>query len=493
MLLEKPALVGGSPAPSIKPPQPADSEHVLPINLATALCLSQARPLVIASAQASVEKAAAQLAGANVLWLPDVHFGVGYSHRDGANQETQGEIDSASYGSYIVGGGVTMQLGVTDAIFRPLAARQELCARQSDLQAAHNDALLNVAQCYFGVLEARGRLAGILDSTARGQELSRQVEALAKSLVPEMEVDRVRVLLADLNQQAATTHAAWRIASARLTRALRLNPGAVVVPQEPSYLQVTLISPQYTVDDLIPCGLMNRPELASQRAVVQATLELLRQERIRPLLPSMVLQGSGPDASITGGVFGGGQGDDLSTSRGQANVNAGLVWTLKNLGAGNRSIVRGRAADEQKALIELMNVQDQIAEEVVQAHAQAEGARAAIPEAERAVREATLAFTGTLDALAQVRGVGSLLQPVSRPQEGVAALQQLNQAYERYFTSISKYNQAQFQLYHAIGYASRILACQQQLGEVQSIDTSRPPAMAPASWNANRQTDSERR
>ena len=105
-------------------------DRPLPINLATALCLSQARPLIIASAQASVEKAAAQLQGAQALWLPDLHFGADYSHHDGANQGTDGNVEFASFGSFYAGGGATLDFGVTDAIFHPLAARQELFARQ---------------------------------------------------------------------------------------------------------------------------------------------------------------------------------------------------------------------------------------------------------------------------------------------------------------------------------------------------------------------------
>ena len=142
------------------------------------------------------------------------------------------------------GGGATLSFAVTDAIFRPLAARQELAARQSDLQAARNDALLQVATAYFDVQQARGRLAGTLDAVDRAEGLVKRTAGLARGLVPGIEVDRARALLFDLQQQVAAARADWRIASARLTRVLRLNPGAVVVPLEPPHLQVTFISPQ---------------------------------------------------------------------------------------------------------------------------------------------------------------------------------------------------------------------------------------------------------
>ena len=267
------------------------------------------------------------------------------------------------------GGGATLDFGVTDALFRPLAARQELLARQQDVQAACNDALLTVATSYYDVQEARGRLAGHLDSAAKAEELVRRIESLAAGIVPAMEVDRARATLADLNQQAISSRTAWRVASARLTRTLRLTPGSVVIPLEPPHLRLTLVSSECALDDLVRCGLMNRPELASQRALVQATLELLRQEQLRPLLPSVVLCGSGPDGALTGGVFGGGTNGSLNTWGGQSEFDVGLVWTLRNLGLGNRALVRRREADRQKALIELFDLQDRVADEVVRAQA----------------------------------------------------------------------------------------------------------------------------
>ncbi len=198
-----------------------------------------------------------------------------------------------------------------------------------------------------------------------------------------------------------------------------------------------------------------------------------------------MLTGNGPDGSTMGGVFGGGRGGNFSTSSGQSDVSAGLVWTLQNMGAGNRARVRERSADQERASIELANLQDRVADEVVQAYTSTEAARGEIAAAEIAVREARITLDGTMKGLSEVRGAGNLLQPVSRPQEGVAALQQLNQAYAQYFVAVNKYNKAQFQLYHAIGYPSRIMAWQQPPSEVPA-PTERLPEPAPVSQNAAR-------
>jgi len=463
----------------------AASDHPLPINLATALYLSNARPLIVAFAQNSVELAAAQLQRANVLWLPNFNAGINYYHHEGGDQTTQGQIITDTKSYFAAGAGLTLDLGITDAIFRPLAARQELSSREFDVQAARNDALAMVATAYFDVQEARGRLGGNLDAQAKAEELEKQVRGLAGGAaggaVPQIEIDRVLALRYDLEQEAAASRGAWQTNSARLNRSLRLNPGAVVVPVEPPHLQVTLIPPRRPVDDLIPVGLLNRPELASQKALVQATLERLRQERLRPLLPSLVLQGGGPGGAFNGAAFQGGPNGEPVQGYGRFDGEVGLIWTLDNLGAGNRAAVRERAAQQQRALLDLFNTEDRVAEEVVQANAQLETAAMRVGKAEAAVREANVTFAGTRIGLRNPNpiGAGGVLLLVNRPQEAVAALQQLNRAYDLYFTAVNDYNRAQFQLYRALGYPARIAICDRPVGQIQNVDTSRPPSMSP--------------
>ena len=55
----------------LKPAPFAPDDMRFPINLATALRLSDARPLIVAAAQASVWVAEAELTQAKVLWIPD--------------------------------------------------------------------------------------------------------------------------------------------------------------------------------------------------------------------------------------------------------------------------------------------------------------------------------------------------------------------------------------------------------------------------------------
>jgi outer membrane protein TolC len=460
--------------------KPADTDRPLPINLATALRLADARPLIIEAARAAVETEYGLYQQARVLWLPSVYLGADYQRHDGGEENLlTGQLIVGARNQFLAGGGAQAVFALTDAIYAPLAERQLVRARNIDVQTAKNDSLLAVASAYFDVQQARGNLAGTLDSVARARELARRVAALGRGLAPAIEVERVNTLLADLEQQAASFRQDWRTSSANLTRNLRLDPAAVVVPLEPPHLQVTLIPPKETVDALIPVGLTNRPELASQQAVVQATLLRLRQERLRPLLPSLVLQSNAsPTAFLGAGAYGTGQ-NSLNHWSGRSDWDAEVIWQFKNLGFGNRGLVTQRRGEQWQAQVELFRIQDMVAAEVVQRHAQVEAAAVRVARAEAEVKAALASYQGNVRGLSETVRAGELLQLVNRPQEVVAALQQLQQAYLNYYTSANDYNRAQFQLFRALGYPAQGLACSDSLGGVVPVDPSRPPQMAP--------------
>ncbi len=298
-----------------------------------------------------------------------------------------------------------------------------------------------------------------------------------------IEINRAQTTLASLEQSYAAAQGSWGAASAELTRVLRLDPTAMVLPMEPPHLQVTLIPSDRTVDELIPVGLLTRPELASQKALVQAALVRLRQEKLRPLLPSVVLYGNpvptAPGGYLMGGAFWSSNNGQSAPTVGRNDINLQLLWTLQNMGFGNRALIRERRAEQEQQLIEMFRAQDNVAAEIARIHAELEAAAARIPEAEFGVQQAQISFAGNLKGLGQTTRFGDLLTLVNRPQEVVAALQQLATSYDNYFTAINDFNRAQFRLYHALGYPADILAYRQPLGEIQPIDTSRPQPLPP--------------
>jgi outer membrane protein TolC len=476
-ILTGPEMTEPTMQPQLEPAQLAATDLPLPINLATALRLSDARPLVVAAAQARIQIAAAEFQKARVLWLPSANGGSAYITHAGGSQSDTGTLVNANKDFLYAGGSLRLELATTDAIFEPLAARQVLRARDSGLQTARNDALLATADAYFDVQQARGSYAAMTDAVKKGIQLVNHVEHLSRGLTPRDEIYRARTLLAELEQAAALQQQQWRVASADLTRILRLNPETVVLPLEPDHMQISLISQTASLDELIPVGLRNRPELASHRAEVDATLARLKQERMRPLIPSVLVTGNGtPEFFIQGGVFGTG-GNSLDQWSGRSDVALQVIWQAENLGFGNVALIRKRRGQVQLSMVELFQVQDRVAAEVTQAKAELESAAFRAVQAERGLKESLATYKGNLRGLGQTTRFSDLLVLVNRPQEVVAALAQLQQAYMNYFESIADYNRAQFRLYYSLGFPSQILACQTPPGVVEPVDTSRPGYM----------------
>jgi outer membrane protein TolC len=461
------------------PLEPTDVRF--PINLATALRLSDARPLIVAAAQASVWVAEAQLTRAKVLWVPQLNIGADYIRHDGGGPDFNKGIMTAPSVNFFYGGGALWEIvALTDVFFEPLVKRQVLNSRQWDIQAAKNDALLLTADAYFRVHQYRGMYAGALYVVRRGRDLVERIASLSQELVPIVEVDRARNLLADLEQQSVSHRQAWRVESAKLTRVLRLDPRAVVVPLEHDHLQITLIDPARPLPELHVIALANRPELASHQALVQAAVARIRRERGRIVLPNVLINGfQTPDEMIQGGIFGLGTNNKLNQWVGRDDVSLQLLWELEGLGIGNLARIKEQRGEQSKAIIEFLNAQDMVAAEVTQAQADLQSAAARVTQADRALRASIATFNGSFEGLQHTTRFGDVLVLINRPQEVVFALQQMKSAFDAYFTTVAEYNRAEFELFHALGYPANEITCLRPPGTIEPVDTTRPDYLPP--------------
>src|SRR5260370_20305495 len=88
------------------------------------------------------------------------------------------------------------------------------------------------------------------------------------------------------------------------------------------------------------------------------------------LIPSLVLQANAaPEERLGAGAFSTGV-NSLNHWSGRSDWDAEVVWELRNLGFGNRGLVTQRRGEQRQALVELFRIQDFVAAEVAQAHAQ---------------------------------------------------------------------------------------------------------------------------
>jgi outer membrane protein TolC len=519
--LEKPAPAGGEVL-DLKPPPLQPGDLRLPINLATALRLADARPVIVATAQASAWMSEADLQKAKVLWVPSLNMGAAYVRHDGFGPDFNrgvnvptglnalGQNSPGSFGRplnnniniFMGGGGLTftpsfpnyfyqpvpagpllpspqMQF-LTDIFFEPLRARQDLNAKRWDIQGAKNDALLMTAQAYFNVHKYRGQYAVAIDAVQRGRKLVREIADLSRDLVQAVEIDRARNLLADLEQNAVSARENWRIASAALTQVLRLDPRAVVEPLEQDHLQITLIEPSRSLDDLIPIGLTNRPELAKHQALVQATLVAIRREKLRPLLPSLLFNGfTTPYELMQATAYGEGSGGKMNLWSFRNDITPQVLWMAENMGLGNLADIKEQRGAASAAIVRLFQIQDSVAGDVTRAQADVQSAAARVVQSEREVRGALVNYNGNVEGLRQTKRFGNVLIQIFRPQEAVFALQLLMTAYDNYINTVAEYNTAQFELFHALGYPAREIAFLRQPGATVPVNTSRPPYLPP--------------
>ncbi|HEX5498662.1 MAG TPA: TolC family protein, partial [Thermomicrobiales bacterium] len=109
----------------------------MPIDLPTALRLANADNLQVALAREQIREALAGVEAARVLWLPTIRGGVSYNRHEGSIQAVDGTQFNTSRGAFysglgggVYGAGTPIVPGIyanfhlTDALFRPLAARQ---------------------------------------------------------------------------------------------------------------------------------------------------------------------------------------------------------------------------------------------------------------------------------------------------------------------------------------------------------------------------------
>ncbi len=473
-----------TPAPPGSPLVPG--EAIFPIDLAGALRLAGARDLDIAMARTRVAQAVADLNHARVVWLPSLFLGPNWIRHDGSAQIVQGQVQQISKSSLFLGATAAFGQGVTgpipaggpaplssttavirisDAIFMPLAARQMVDASRFSVQSATNDALLNLSESYFELQRAAGRLQIAREAATHAETLAALTESYVRSGAG-LEADHRRALTELEHRRFLIEQAVGdlEVASAEVVRRTRLDPRIVVAPIEPPETVLRLIPDSCEVDSLIVAGLRCRPELAQHQALVDATLVRLKEARLRPFIPSVAFR-------YSAGGFGGGPNAFFGNFYGRNDVDANLFWTLENLGLGDRARMQRSAAEKQEAVLRLVQVQDLVAAQVVQADKsrlaairQMSRASLQVPEA---LRSLDLNFTSIR------RGAG--LPGATRPIEVLQPIQALAQARTDHLDAVLAYNRAQFRLYHAIGQPPELPVPANQPAPPPSTPFSPPP------------------
>jgi outer membrane protein TolC len=442
-------LVDPAPVPATVQPQDR-----YPITLATALYLAGSSNLQVAIAQERVREAYARLDGAKVLWVPNISGGVGFNDHAGQLQNIEGRILEINRQSLFVGGGagfgrtplagganpptrMGIDLSPVDVIFEPLTARQAVNRDNADATAVFNDTLLDVSLVYLELVRAQAYVAIARETVANARELELLTSEFARTGAGlEADAQRARADLADRERELLAAEERVRVYSTELARLLRLEQSVILYALETQPLPITLISEDVPLESLIAQGVNMRPELARDYAQVAAAENRISQERWRPWVPSL-------HVGVGGGTFGGGRNSDFGDFSGRYDLDALAVWEVRNMGFGNRALVRQRSSEHRQACLSYQQSRDQIAADIAAAWHQAALRRDQIAFAEQQIAAAADALPLNFNGIR-----GQELRAIEA-QQAIAALAT---ARLRYVNAVIEYNQAQLALWRGIGH-----------------------------------------
>lgn len=461
---------------------------IVPIDLFTALRLAQTSNLDIAQAREAVEVARAAQQRARVQLLPNFNLGSTYTHHEGTIAKTEGNIIFANKDSLFVGGGPSLTASFADAIYAPLVARQVVAAAEAGAARVNNAALLAVAEAYFNVLRLRRRLARV-DETLDylSSDRASPARANSKGLVPiirdfvqvgakdALRSELERVIVEELRRQEERAAALedLRVATAELARLIRLDPTIPLWPIDDFRFLLPLRDGDWAdrpLEELVGFALNSRPELAENRALVEAAIRRVKAAHCRPFLPNVVLNynwgdfGGSPDPNTktdpktgkTTTLPGFGPSGRILHFEPRTDFDVSLVWRLQNMGFGNRAEVREQGALRNQAELRRLQVYDLVTTQVVQAQELLFGWRRRVDITRAALFDEKGAPNGPVFRSLRLN-FDRIKAGEGRPLEVLDSIRGLSDALEAYGQALTDYERARFRLLVVLGLPPQVL------------------------------------
>jgi outer membrane protein TolC len=439
-------LERADPAPV--PATPADET----LDLGVALRLAGVDNPTIALARERVREAAAEQLAARVLLLPTVTVGWSYDYHTGTLQSSTGLIRTVDrqsgyvgFGARAVGAetvlfpGVRLFAHLGDAAYEPLAARQRVAARRADAAAVNNTTLLDVAAAYLALVGAEARLDVLRRGEADLSEVVRLTRVYAeKGQGRAADANRAAAAAGLLGRETGRAREEVAVASARLCRLLNLDPAVRLRTPGGPVEMVRLVPEDGDLGPLVAAAVRARPEVGARAADLGEAQVRVKQERVRPWVPTL-------SVGYSGGLFGGGSTTttpEFGPLMGRSDFDVMAVWTGQNLGVGNHARVRQAVAAAGQAAAGYDAAVNRVRREVAEARADAAAAARQITAAKAALAAAEEGFA--LEAARTRQGQGL-------PIEVLDSFNQLLDARQDVVLALVAYNTAQFRLFVALG------------------------------------------
>ena len=449
-----PAETAPSPSPTAGATPPTIPEATAPyaIDLPTALRLADDQNPEIAEARVAIMAALAEQLASYTLLFPSLNAGPTYHAHTGNLLRSTGQVLNVSSQSLYVGAGaravaaetvnipgVNIFSALTDAIYRPLAARQAVAGARFNAAATANEVLREVSDRYLELIGTRATLEAWHESASEADEIARIVaDYFATGQGRKADADRAETERRLFQARIQHAEELVAVASARLSERLNLDAAIRLDPPQGQLVPLTLVDLNVPVEELIRAAIRQRPDLAARQADVNQAEYRHKRELARPLLPTVWV-------GYSGGYFGGGSNivpPSVGNFGGREDFDARLFWTVLNGGFGNVALQRQQRAEVNEAIAARVRVLNRARDEIASARAEAivqrqmvDTARAEVASAEDGYREDRI----------------RLRESVSRPIETLNSLLLLARARIHLIEAITRANQAQFALFVALG------------------------------------------
>jgi outer membrane protein TolC len=427
-------------------------DRIVPIDLNTTLKLAGVQNPDVLVAQSRVVESAALRQLAAVQLLPTINFGTNYDTHTGVLQQSNGNILSVNRSALYVGSGTNaVAAGTVNipgvfltgnpaiAIYGYLSSLQVVQEREFATWAIRNQAFLAAALAYSELLRGEGTRAIAMQVRDETRIVARLTSAYAQEgRGRKADADRAATELARREADFQAAEGDVLTASARLAQVINVDPSIRLHPTDAWVVPHPLVPDPMPVAELIALALIRRPELGERRAVIRQALLALDNAKVLPFSPNFLLGfsagGFGGGSNLVRPVFGG--------FGGRTDADAVFWWSAQNLGIGNVALINIARSRVGVAQYQEVAMLDRIRAEVAEAYARTHARFAQIATLEEAVRTGTNGFREDLNRIEGAVGL---------PIEVLDNLRLLARARQEYLGAIVDYNQAQFQLFVALG------------------------------------------
>ena len=257
-----------------------------PIDLPTALKLAGARSLDVQIARERLAEAKANHSGALARFFPWIAPSVSYQQHDGKIQDVAGNILTVHKDSYAAGGALSAQVNIGEALYSSLVAKQLVKAADHALESQRQDTIFVAAQGYYELALAQGSVGVAKDALRISRDYEAQINQAVSAGIA-FKGDALRVIVQKQRNELALRQARerQRIAAARLSQVLHLDPSVELLAQDSELAPLSLVDTNVSLQTLMREAVSSRPELKQSHALAMAAREEKNGSRVRPAHP----------------------------------------------------------------------------------------------------------------------------------------------------------------------------------------------------------------